>query len=151
MPRPRGGDWLEDEIQSWRRFGVDVVVSLLTFQEQTELNLADEESLCRANGMEFVSFPIIDRGVPFSSEVFSGEVAELARQLASGKNIAVHCRQGIGRAALIAIGVLTISGIGLADAIQRVSKARGYSVPETPEQRRWISEFAEGHVTAAAI
>jgi hypothetical protein len=25
MPRPRGGDWLDDEIQSWRRSGVDVV------------------------------------------------------------------------------------------------------------------------------
>jgi hypothetical protein len=29
MPRPRGGDWLEEEIQSWRRSGIDVVVSLL--------------------------------------------------------------------------------------------------------------------------
>ena len=26
----RGGDWLEDEIQSWRRSGVDVALSLLT-------------------------------------------------------------------------------------------------------------------------
>src|ERR1043165_4672352 len=63
MPRPRGGDWLGEEIQSWRRSGVDVVVSLLTPEEQTELNLHDEESLCRANGIEFVSFPIVDRSV----------------------------------------------------------------------------------------
>src|SRR5256885_568555 len=62
MPRPRGGDWLEDEIQSWRQSGVDVIISLLTREEQTELSLADEEELCRANGMEFVSFPIVDRG-----------------------------------------------------------------------------------------
>src|SRR5438876_7533933 len=55
MPRPRGGDWLEDEIQSWRQSGVDVLVSLLTREEQTELNLGDEESLCRANSIEFVS------------------------------------------------------------------------------------------------
>ena len=30
MPRPRGGDWLEDEIRGLKRFGVDILVSLLT-------------------------------------------------------------------------------------------------------------------------
>ena len=90
MPRRRGGDWLEDEIQSWRRSGVDVVVSLLTREEQMELNLPDEAALCRANGIEFVSFPIVDRGVPSSSEAFSEQVIKLAEQLANGKNIAVH-------------------------------------------------------------
>jgi hypothetical protein len=73
MPRPCGGDWLEDEIQSWRQAGVDVVVSLLTREEQTELNLADEEALCRANGIEFGSFPIVDRGVPSSSPLTPGQ------------------------------------------------------------------------------
>src|SRR5438445_5914218 len=33
MPRPRDGDWLENEIQSWRRSGVDVVFSLLMADE----------------------------------------------------------------------------------------------------------------------
>jgi hypothetical protein len=28
MPRPRAGDWLEDEAISWRRQGLDTVVSL---------------------------------------------------------------------------------------------------------------------------
>jgi hypothetical protein len=48
MPRPRGGDWLDDEIQSWRRSGVDVVVSLLTREEESDLNLLDGQSLSRA-------------------------------------------------------------------------------------------------------
>ncbi|MBI2803564.1 MAG: dual specificity protein phosphatase family protein [Planctomycetes bacterium] len=147
MPRPRGGDWLEEEIQSWRRSGVDVVVSLLTHEEQTELNLRDEESLCRANSIEFVSFPIVDRSVPSSAEAFAEQVIKLAEQLANGQNIAVHCRQGIGRAALVAICLLTVSGIEPATAIERVGKARGCSVPETPEQRRWITDFAKALVT----
>jgi protein-tyrosine phosphatase len=147
MPRPRGGDWLEDEIQSWRRSGVDVVVSLLTREEQTELNLPEEEALCRANGIEFVSFPIVDRSVPSSAEAFSEQVIKLAEQLANGQNIAVHCRQGIGRAALVAICLLTMSGMEPAAAIERVGKARGCSVPETPEQRRWIMDFAKTLVT----
>jgi protein-tyrosine phosphatase len=143
MPRPRGGDWLEDEIQSWRRSGVDVVVSLLTRGEQAELNLVNEESLCRANGIEFVSFPIVDRSVPSSAEAFSEQALALGQQLANGKNVAVHCRQGIGRAALVAISLLILSGLEPADAIERVGTARGCAVPETPEQRRWIVDFAK--------
>ena len=27
--RPRGGDWLDDELSGWRQAGIDVVVSLL--------------------------------------------------------------------------------------------------------------------------
>jgi protein-tyrosine phosphatase len=150
MPRPRGGDWLEDEIQSWRRSGVDVVVSLLTGEEQTELNLPDEEALCRANGIEFVSFPIVDRSVPSSAEAFSDQVAKLAARLADGKNIAVHCRQGIGRAALIAICILIWSGLEPTAAIERVGAARGCAVPETAEQRRWIADFAQSLVTGTS-
>lgn len=150
MPRPRGGDWLEDEIQAWRHAGVDAVVSLLTREEQTELKLPEEEALCRANGIEFVSFPIVDRSVPSSAEAFSELVIRLADQLANGQNIAVHCRQGIGRAALIAICLLTVSGMEPAAAMERVGAARGCVVPETPEQRRWITDFAKSLVTGSS-
>lgn len=150
MPRPRGGDWLEDEIQSWRRSGVNVVVSLLTREEQAELNLFDEEALCRANGIEFVSFSIVDRGVPSSAEAFSEQVIKLVEQLANGQNIAIHCRQGVGRAALVAICLLSVSGMEPAAAIERVGAARGCSAPETPEQRRWITAYAKSLVTGAS-
>jgi len=146
MPRPRGGEWLEEEIQSWRGSGVDVVVSLLTLEEQEELNLPDEESLCRANNIEFVSFPIVDRGVPSSADAFSEQVDKLGERLAGGKNIAVHCRQGIGRAALIAICLLIWSGLESATAIEQVGTARGCAVPETPDQRRWITDFEKSLV-----
>jgi hypothetical protein len=33
MPRPRRGDWLEDELHSLRNAGVDIVLSLLTDHE----------------------------------------------------------------------------------------------------------------------
>ena len=143
MPRPRGGDWLVDEIQSWRRSGVQVVVSLLTPDEVAELGLADEGELCRANGIEYVTFPIIDRTVPSSMEAFSDLVTALAELLANGKNLAVHCRQGVGRAALVAICLLIFSGVERATAISRVSSARGCSVPETPDQQRWIADFSK--------
>lgn len=37
--RPRGGDWLEDEMKAWRRLGVTTIVSLLTPEEERELGL----------------------------------------------------------------------------------------------------------------
>ncbi len=147
MPRPRGGDWLEDEIQSWRGSGVEVVLSLLMPDEMAELNLAEEEALCRANGIQFLSFPIGDRAVPSSKEAFADRVTTLAEQLGDGKNIAIHCRQGIGRAALVAICLLVLSGLDPAGAMQRVGAARGCSVPETSEQRQWIMDFARSLIS----
>ena len=34
--RPRGGDWLGDEIEAWRRLGIATVVSLLTPEEERD-------------------------------------------------------------------------------------------------------------------
>jgi hypothetical protein len=33
MPRPRAGEWLDDEVVGWRAEGVDTVVSLLELSE----------------------------------------------------------------------------------------------------------------------
>lgn len=46
MPRPRGGDWLEDGIRSLKGSGVDVVASLLEREEAEELDIACEQSAC---------------------------------------------------------------------------------------------------------
>jgi protein-tyrosine phosphatase len=143
MPRPRGGDWLEDEVRAWRRIGIDVVVSLLTDDEVADLGLAEEEALCRANGINFLSFPIIDRSVPASKEGFTDFIRRLADRLGEGKNIAVHCRQGIGRAGVAAICLFIESGIDMETAIERVGAVRGCNVPETSEQRLWIAEVAK--------
>lgn len=46
IPRPRGGDWLQDGIRLLKLSGVDVVVSLLESEEVAELDLAEEQALC---------------------------------------------------------------------------------------------------------
>ena len=142
MPRPRGGDWLEDEVRAWRGGGVDVVVSLLEADEVTDLDLTAEEKLAREDRIEFLSLPIVDRGVPESREAVSELMTKLAIELPAGKNVAVHCRQGIGRAALIAASLLIRLGVDPEAAIERISTARGVPVPETAEQRQWLADFA---------
>jgi hypothetical protein len=85
--RPRGGDWLEDEIGGWRRAGVDVVVSLLESEEADQLELHDEPRATQAIGIRFISFPIPDRGVPASVQAAISLMAGIASALEEGKNV----------------------------------------------------------------
>jgi protein-tyrosine phosphatase len=142
MPRPRGGDWLEDEIASWRRLGLDILVSALTSEENTELDLIHEKEESQKTGIEFVSFPIADRGVPPSAKITWELVRRLEQELAGGKKVAVHCRQGVGRAALLAGCILAAAGVAPLSAWQRIAAARGCAVPDTSEQREWVVRFA---------
>lgn len=147
-PRPAGGEGLEDEIRSWSRAGIGLVVSLLTLDEVTYLELAREEEVCRAYNISFVSFPINDLGVPDSPEDARTLIATLERGLAEGSNILVHCHGGIGRSGSITSGVLVCSGIEPDEAMRRASAARGFSVPETNEQQQWVWDYAD---TAATL
>jgi predicted protein tyrosine phosphatase len=141
-PRPRGGDWLADEMAGWRAAGAEMVVSLLTPGEEAEFGLEGEADAAGANGLRFVRFPVPDRDVPASRDGFRELVSEVAGELAAGRGVVVHCRQGIGRAGLVAVGVLIAAGLDPDAAVNRVSAARGRPVPETPAQRRWLDEFA---------
>src|ERR1035437_4411930 len=86
--RPRGGDWLEDEISGWRSAGIDSVVSLLTPQENQELQLGAESNLTQARGLLFISLPTEDRGVPPSWDDASLAVAKIEEMLRQGRNVA---------------------------------------------------------------
>jgi protein-tyrosine phosphatase len=136
--RPRGGDWLEDEASGWRHAGLDLVVSLLEEEEAAQLELVQEGEVARSKGIQYISFPIPDRGVPASMQAALSLLRKIADALEEGKNVAIHCRQGIGRSGSIAAGVLVTSGIGVEKAIETVSAARGQTVPETPAQVQWI-------------
>ena len=142
LPRPRGGDWLEDEVRGWRAAGVDVVVSLLTSDEVADLDLAQEGGLCEAHGIDFRPFPIVDRSVPASRKATLEFVTKLAKLLTEGKSVAVHCRQGIGRSALLAACLLVAAGEEPETAFQHLSAARGCAVPETEEQQEWVKACA---------
>jgi protein-tyrosine phosphatase len=140
--RPRGGDWLGDEMAAWRRAGIDTVFSLLTPEEEMDLDLKREASETAAQGMKFESFPIPDRQVPNSESELSAELDRIDADLSAGKNVVVHCRQGIGRTGLVAACLLVTKGLTSDVAIKKLSVARGNPVPETTEQRRWIDHYA---------
>jgi protein-tyrosine phosphatase len=140
--RPRGGDWLEDELSDWRRSGIDIVLSLLTPEEERSLDLQYEDRETKAQGMMFASLPIPDREVPNSESELSATLDRIDADLAEGKNVVVHCRQGIGRTGLVAACLLITKGVSPKSAVKNLSAARGIPVPETDEQRRWIDNYA---------
>jgi len=146
--RPRGGDWLQDEVTSWRSSGVATVVSLLEEHEERDLDLTTERSEAEKQGLKFISFPIVDRDVPVSQSKFAKMIETLHRELAAGQSVALHCRQGIGRTGLVAACLLVADGLGPQEAIDRLTSARGVEVPETEQQRRWIDDFAGALATA---
>ena len=91
-PRPRGDDWLEDDIHLLRRAGVEVVVSALTEAEANELGLLREGQCCKDNGLGFHAFPIDDRSVPSSLDEFDRLLDSITDYLRQGKAVGVHCR-----------------------------------------------------------
>lgn len=140
--RPRGGDWLADELENWKRSGVQSVLSLLTPDEEQELGLGGEASEARKIGLEFRSYPIEDRGVPRSEAELGSVLDTVNLTLRAGRNLLVHCRQGIGRTGLVAACLLVKNGMSPGSAVEAVSVARGITVPETVEQREWIERYA---------
>lgn len=137
-PRPRGGDWLRDELAGWKSAGIGLVVSALTPAEMEELELTEEPSLCEELGIGFANLPIEDRGVP-DVRTARPRFEEWRAELAGGRSLVVHCRQGIGRSSLVAASLLTLEA--QPDAWDRVETARGRTVPDTDEQRDWIERL----------
>lgn len=150
MAHPRGGARLADEMAGLARAGVDVFVSALTWEEDRRLGLTQVAAAARAAGVEFVSFPIADRGVPRAQDIAgdSDVVAlgvRLAAHVRAGRFVVTQCFAGIGRSALLACATLVMLGIGPENALRMVSQARGLPVPDTEAQRHWLYEFAATH------
>ncbi len=143
MPRPRAGDWLRDEIAGWAAENIDIVVNLLEPTEVTELELGEEATLCRECGIALITFPIADRCVPGSLSRTIDLARLLAGKINEHKAVAVHCRAGIGRSAVIAACIMVMLGTEPDTALDAISDARGLKVPDTDEQRDWVYKFRD--------
>ena len=147
--RPRGGEWLQDEMAYWQRCGVSTILSLLEPDEERDLGLLSERAVASAAGIAFRSLPLEDRGVPASENLIRTEIEFLDSDLRAGRNTVLHCRQGIGRTGLVAASLLLATGWDFEITLQRLSAVRGIPVPETQQQRKWIDQFAKNLAATA--
>jgi protein-tyrosine phosphatase len=138
-PRPRGGDWLDDELAAWRdALGPEgVVVSLLTPDEVEHFSLQRESETALERNLRFYSFPIVDRSVPGDADGLAA-IDILDTELHTGHSVLVHCRQGVGRSGLIAAGLLIKNGMTPEEAMRQWKESRGVEVPETIAQAEWL-------------
>lgn len=138
MARPRGNDWLDDEMAALKAAGVAILVCALTEPEREELGLAEEPRSAAAAGLRFVEIPIPDRTVPDLPAILPA-LRQLAAELADGAHVVTHCRAGIGRSSLLAAALLILNGTAADTAWRRIERARGLAVPDTAEQREWTN------------
>ena len=143
MARPRGNDWLDDEIKWLKIREVDCLVSLLENSEEWDLGLQREGEFCKNWGIEFINFPIKDVNIPTNENEFIQLAIELANQIRENKKVVIHCRMGIGRASILAAAIMINLGFEGKDVFDIIGKYRELKVPDTEEQRDWILSVEE--------
>jgi protein-tyrosine phosphatase len=139
--RPRGDEWLEDELLRMKQGGIQTLVSLLERDEAILLGLADEHPIADHIGLKFLSYPIPDTEIPSNLAAFQTFAAGLADRLRAGERIGVHCRGSIGRATVTAACALIHLGWTPRAALAAIQAARGCMVPDTQEQEDWILRY----------
>jgi len=140
MPCPTG-DGLPDQFAELGQSGITRIISMLAPDEAALLGVASEAKLCAQAGIAFDNHPIADFGLP-DQTAFSKLVTQITENLKLGEHVAVHCRAGIGRSGMVTSAVLILLGYLPEQAIDQVAAARGVSIPDTMEQRRFILNFA---------
>jgi len=138
MARPRGNEWLEEEIAGLKKQQVAIIVSLLEPSEIFELGLEKEQQTCLKHGIDYRNFPIPDRGLPGKKDNINPFINKLVSDAKEGNNIVIHCRMGIGRSSIIAGAILLQAGLKAEAIIAHISKVRGLRVPDTDEQIKWL-------------
>jgi protein-tyrosine phosphatase len=138
MARPRGSDWLEEEIKMLKKNNTGLLVSLLKNDEIYELALGQEEELCTRYEIDFINFPIPDRDIPKATDQTDTLIKKLIDKIDIGISVVIHCRMGIGRSSIIAGSILLKKGLKTEHIFQHITKIRGLKVPDTDEQIAWL-------------
>ena len=136
---PRGRAFEEFRVQ-----GVTVVVVLVGADECARLTGQDLYALYRDEGLDVVALPIPDFGVADLPRV-RDVVSRVLDGLRDGRNVAVHCHAGIGRAGTILACVAREAlGLGGDEVIPWLRRyVRG--AIETPAQAQLVMRYgAEG-------
>jgi ADP-ribosyl-[dinitrogen reductase] hydrolase len=129
-----------DAVATWN---AAAVVTLIEDHEFEVLQVSGLPEGVRSRFMEWHHLPIEDVSVPdaaFDSE-WPKNSAKLRALLASGANVLIHCRGGLGRAGMVAARLLVELGHAPDDAMRRVRGVRPGAI-ETRRQEDWVQRGA---------
>lgn len=140
VQRPRGGDWLPQDMAWLRAQRVDAIVSALQDGEIRDTHLEHEGGWATAHGIDYVRLPIGNMLTPAPEDMRSFHA--LAERVRAGESIVAHCFACVGRSPLIVASLLVLLGVEANEAWRRVEEARGLPVPDTLAQRLWVARLA---------
>lgn len=143
VSRPDPAYGLAQQMRALRDAGITTLVSLLAPHEAARAGLGDEASAARAAGLTFDTLPTSDFAVPPSFPEAAQVIERVTKNLSAGHGVGAHCFAGRGRSPLFIAAVLVHQGYASDTAIAAVSSARGYRIPETAAQHRWIADFTD--------
>jgi ADP-ribosyl-[dinitrogen reductase] hydrolase len=142
------GTWQRDltlDIQRLAQaYGANHLVSLLEDHEFDELRIAGIARACEDAAIAFHRLPIADGGLPPDTAELEHLVHNIVQWVASGDNVVVHCKGGLGRAGTVGGCVLRASGLDAETTLEALRAARGPNCPETAAQRAFITNFTVG-------
>ena len=93
-----------------------------------------------SQGLSYSGMPIIDMAIPENVHDSFKLVDQMACDMAAGKGVLVHCRQGVGRAGMIAACVLLRLGCAAcpAHAIEHIRAHRHKLAVQTARQEQFV-------------
>lgn len=154
MPGYQDGD-VETPLTAWnelrKKYGDDKV-TLVCLTGDTEIqSKSPRYARTLADGRwggRRISHPVPDYDVPADTELYHLMVLEMGKRIRQGGTVLIHCGAGVGRTGTAAVCVMLTLGLSLPDAISLVRSAG--SGPETPEQRRFVEDFANSRILRTA-
>lgn len=124
-------------------YGMQLQVCLLEDHELPRLGIPHLVEEAEWRGVEVHRFPIPDFHVPSSVETAFSTVQVILSAAREGRNVVIHCAGGIGRTGVLAGCVLVELGHDPEKALEILCRVRGANVPESEEQKRFITRYAQ--------
>lgn len=144
-----GEDWNRDVRVDLTRmkevFGMQKLVSMIEPFEYRELGIEDLPDQCAELGIEHHVHSILDGSLPSDVVAFKLDMEILMADLLEGTRLVIHCKGGLGRAALTAACLIIRASDGEVspeDAIALVQQARGTGALADRKQREFVKRFS---------
>lgn len=131
-PRPGIVDDLQYDLEALRRVGITTLISLETTQ------LPEEE--LGPHGIRGLHLPVEDMGAPTLAAALE-HCERVARLVAAGEVVALHCRAGLGRTGTLLAAQLVHEGKSALEALEQVRRIEPRWV-QSEDQTRFLERFA---------
>lgn len=136
-PGKKNNKWnrdIEDDIKHIYSEKIDVIVCLLEWSEMKTMNIIDYPKKVKNTGITFYHLPVKDLDCPHDNDL-KLIVETILKYLLSGKNVLVHCKEGLGRSGVIVACCLCNFGFSGDESINMVRKQRKGAIQNTCQEK----------------